>query len=48
MEKQINEQCKCPYNCRRHGDCQACQEYHGKSGGKTNCGKSAASKEQDE
>ena len=39
MDKQINEKCKCPYNCKRHGDCQACQEYHSKKGQTTNCGK---------
>jgi len=31
--------CKCPYSCSRHGDCQACMEYHRKSGSKTNCGR---------
>jgi hypothetical protein len=35
-----NKDCKCSsYDCARHGDCKACQEYHKKSGSRTNCGK---------
>jgi len=37
--------CKCPYPCNRHGNCQACQEYHRKTGSKTNCGKDGKEKE---
>ena len=45
MAEQINESCKCPYSCGRHGNCEACVEYHSKSGSKTNCGKDGKSKE---
>jgi len=45
MAEQINESCKCPYSCGRHGNCKACVEYHSKSGSKTNCGKDGKSKE---
>jgi hypothetical protein len=45
MPNQINEACKCPSQCSRHGDCRACQEYHLKNGSKTNCGKDGKSKE---
>jgi len=38
MSDQKNDSCKCPYSCSRHGNCKACQEYHFKSGSKTNCG----------
>jgi hypothetical protein len=40
MPEQINNDCKCSYPCSRHGNCQACQEYHRKDGSLTNCGKS--------
>jgi hypothetical protein len=39
MPEQTNKSCKCPYTCGRHGNCQACQEYHRKDGSSTNCGK---------
>lgn len=38
MKEQDNT-CECPYSCHRHGDCDACQEYHRKDGSRTNCGK---------
>ena len=34
-----NPDCPCTWNCSRHGDCEACQEYHRKCGDKTACGK---------
>jgi hypothetical protein len=39
MPEQINQSCKCTYPCSRHGNCEACQEYHRKDGSRTNCGK---------
>jgi len=39
MPEKINTACKCPYGCARHGNCDACQEYHRKDGSRTNCGK---------
>jgi hypothetical protein len=45
MPEQINKSCKCSYPCSRHGNCQACQEYHRKDGSLTNCGKDGNEKE---
>ena len=45
MAEQKNANCGCPYSCNRHGNCQACQEYHRKDGSRTNCGKGGSEKE---
>jgi len=38
--KQKNKNCPCyETNCKRHGDCEKCQEYHHKRNEKTFCGK---------
>ncbi|MCL2708400.1 MAG: hypothetical protein FWF03_04700 [Defluviitaleaceae bacterium] len=34
-EKKLNEDCPCAYECKRHGDCEACRENH--KGGLTSC-----------
>ena len=43
-EKNANA-CKCSYPCSRHGDCNACQEYHRRDGSRTNCGKDGSDRE---
>jgi len=45
MPEKINTSCECPYNCGRHGNCDACQEYHRKDGSRTHCGKDGRGKE---
>ena len=38
MSSKINKDCPCTWpNCPRHGDCEACKEYHHKIGEKTCC-----------
>ena len=44
MAEKNNTECKCPYSCKRHGDCKACQDYHRKTGSSTNCGKDESRK----
>jgi hypothetical protein len=39
MSEKINPDCKCPSRCTRHGDCEACEAHHRKSGSRTHCGK---------
>ncbi|MDD5597503.1 MAG: hypothetical protein PHV82_06135 [Victivallaceae bacterium] len=34
-----NPDCKCPYSCPRHGECEKCQAYHRRHGERTYCGK---------
>ncbi len=42
MSEEVNKDCKCPsVNCKRHGKCKECREYHVKQGGKTWCGRGA-------
>ncbi|HOB91933.1 MAG TPA: hypothetical protein PLY10_08470 [Bacillota bacterium] len=42
MSEEVNKDCKCPsVNCKRHGKCKECREYHAKQGGKTWCGRGA-------
>ena len=39
-DKVINKDCPCTYpGCPRHGDCEACKEYHHSMGQKTSCEK---------
>jgi len=45
MPENINTECKCTYSCGRHGNCKACQEYHRKTGSRTNCGKDGSDSE---
>ncbi|MCL2138170.1 MAG: DUF1326 domain-containing protein [Treponema sp.] len=45
MATQTNQKCSCSYPCPRHGDCRACQEYHRKTGSRTNCGKDGYGKD---
>jgi len=37
-EKKVNPDCPCTYpDCERHGDCDACKEYHHALRQKTSC-----------
>jgi hypothetical protein len=47
MAAETNRSCKCPFTCKRHGDCSACKEYHLKDNSKTYCVKSSYEKEID-
>ena len=39
-KKDLNPDCPCTYpGCPRHGDCEACKEYHHSMGQKTTCEK---------
>jgi hypothetical protein len=42
MAKENN--CPCTYPCTRHGNCEACQEYHRKTSSSTCCGKTGNEK----
>jgi hypothetical protein len=37
----LGENCPCPSDCTRHGNCQACRQFHAGRGEKTYCEKIA-------
>jgi hypothetical protein len=39
MDNKVNEECKCPKKCIRHGNCDACNKHHLKIKSKTHCKK---------